>query len=230
MYVALGRLCHSTGAWYADHRVQKFLLRQIKMMDVALLPEDQRSRALEIFDNKSYPSREMDVQLLMLYGHILFISNSFTFALNYFVRAYALDPDNLMINLSIGQAYLHHALKRQSENRQHSIAQGFAFLHRYYDARLASPTATTISRQEAHYNMARSYHAVGLIHLAAQYYRRVFLEIEAEGRGGFGADGVTVELASEDLAREAAFNLQQCCLIGGDIEAMRDIAERWLVL
>ncbi|KAI1859223.1 uncharacterized protein JN550_012143 [Neoarthrinium moseri] len=218
MYAALSRLCDTTATWYADSRVQKFTLRQIKMMDSALIPADDRVKGtLDGFDPKVYPGKEMDVQLLMLYGHILFISNSFTFALNYFIRAYALDPDNLMINISIGQAYLHYALKRQSENRQQAISQGFTFLHRYYDAKLAT-AMTAEQRQEAHYNLARSYHAVGLTHLAAEYYRRVFLEIEGD------------EIGEEDLAREAAYNLQQCCLIGGDIEAMRDIADRWLVL
>ncbi|KAI0127740.1 hypothetical protein BJ170DRAFT_385887 [Xylariales sp. AK1849] len=217
MYAALSRLCHSTATWYADSRVQKFTLRQIKFMDSALVPADKRTKGLEALDPKTYPGKVPDVQLLMLYGHILFISNSFTFALNYFVRAYAMDPDNLMVNISIGQAYLHYALKRQSENRQHSIAQGFAFLHRYYDMKLAA-AMTSAQRQEAHYNLARSYHAVGLSHLATEYYRRVFQENEGD------------QVGDEDLAREAAYNLQMCCLVGGDVEAVKDIAERWLVM
>ncbi|KAK9790446.1 putative Transcription factor tau subunit sfc4 [Seiridium cardinale] len=216
MYAALGRLVHSSGTWFAHSKVQKFTLRQIKMMDAKLIPSDQKTKILEQFDTKTYPGQEQDVQLLMLYGHILFISNSFTFALNYFVRAAALDPDNLMVNISIGQAYLHYGLKRQTENRQQSITQGLLFLHRYYDKKLAM-AMTAGQRQEAHYNLARSYHAIGLAHLAAEYYRRVFREVESE------------EAGNEDLAREAAFNLQQCCLIGGDLEAVRDIAERWLV-
>jgi general transcription factor 3C polypeptide 3 (transcription factor C subunit 4) len=128
-----------------------------------------------------------------------------------------MDANNVMVNISIGQAYLHYALKRQAENRQHLMAQGFAFLHKYYDAKLQQ-SMTSGQRQEAHYNLARSYHAVGLTHLAAEYYRRVFRELEGD------------QVGDEDLAREAAFNLQMCCLIGGDIEAMKDIAERWLVL
>jgi general transcription factor 3C polypeptide 3 (transcription factor C subunit 4) len=122
-----------------------------------------------------------------------------------------------MINISIGQAYLHYALKRQAENRQHLIAQGFSFIHKYYDMKLAA-AMTSGERQEAHYNMARSYHVIGLTHLAAEYYRRVFREMENDQPG------------DEDLAKEAAFNLQMCCLVGGDVEAMRGIAEKWLVL
>lgn len=122
-----------------------------------------------------------------------------------------------MTIISIGQAYLHYALKRQAENRQHLLAQGFQFLHKYYDIKLAM-SITSPQRQEAHYNLARSYHAVGLTHLAAEYYRRVFREI--------GGD----EPGNEDLAKEAAYNMQMCCLAGGDLEAMKGIAEKWLVL
>ncbi|KAH8653483.1 hypothetical protein BX600DRAFT_526676 [Xylariales sp. PMI_506] len=237
MYAALGRLCHSAAAWYADSRVQKFTLRQIKFMDSALVPAEDKTKMMDGYDPRAYPGRELDVQLLMLYGHILFVSNSFTFALNYFVRARALDPDNLMVNISIGQAYLHYALKRQAENRQHFIAQGFAFLHRYYDAKLAAAGPSSQQRQEAHYNLARSYHAVGLAHLAAEYYRRVFREVETDtsnrdetaalvtkrqARGPRGGD--------DDLVREAAYNLQMCCLVGGDIEGVRELGERWLVM
>lgn len=220
MYAALGRLAHSSGTWFAHSKVQKFTLRQIKMMDAKLLPAEKKTRLLDQFDSKIYPSTEQDVQLLMLYGHILFISNSFTFALNYFVRAAALDPENLMVNISIGQAYLHYGLKRQTENRQQSITQGLLFLHRYYDMKLAQ-ALTSGQRQEAHYNLARTYHEIGLAHLAAEFYKRVFREVESESDDGTG---------HEDLAREAAFNLQQFCLIGGDMEAVRDLGERWLVL
>lgn len=217
MYSALGRLAHSSGTWFAHSKVQKFTLRQIKMMDAKLLPADKQTKILGQFDPKVYPGTEQDVQLLMLYGHILFISNSFTFALNYFVRAHALDPDNLMVNISIGQAYLHYGLKRQTENRQQSITQGLLFLHRYYDMKLAR-ALTSGQRQEAHYNLARTYHEIGLAHLAAEFYQRVFREAESESDG------------NEDLTKEAAFNLQQFCLIGGDLEAVRDLSERWLVL
>ena len=141
------------------------------------------------------------------------------------MRAYAVDPDNLMINLSIGLAYLHYAMKRQAENRQYLLAQGFAFLHKWYRLRLASADVAGCSaqRQEAHYNLARCYHALGLTHLAAEYYRRVFRE--AEDRPAEGDASRT-----SDLVREAAYNLQNCCVIGGDTPALQAIAEKWLVL
>ncbi|KAK8076584.1 hypothetical protein PG994_003856 [Apiospora phragmitis] len=234
VYAAICRLCSSTAGWYADSRVQKFTLRQIKMMDAALLPPEQKDKSLEGQDIKVYPGKELDATLLMMYGHILFVSNSFTYALNYFIRAHAREPDNPMVNISIGLAYVHYSLKRQAENRQYLIVQGLTFLHKYYDQRLASAGACSMQRQEAHYNLGRSYHQLGLTHLAIRYYRLVLQEIEAnppeaeaeEEEGGL----IMRRRKMESLGQEAAYNIQNCCLIGGDMIAARSVAGRYLVL
>ncbi|KXJ94601.1 hypothetical protein Micbo1qcDRAFT_193734 [Microdochium bolleyi] len=277
LFSAVSRLCPSPASWYASGPVQKYMLRQIKMMDRVVsggelnakgpgLGSLQRERTISNnnttnYNNKgddgggdddaqrSYPSKELDVTLLTLYGHVLFISNSFTYALNYFQRAYAVDPHNPMIILSIGQCYVHYALKRQSENRQHIIAQGFLFLHQYYDMRcgisssaLSSslPPPTPAQRQEAHYNLARTYHAVGLPHLAVEYYLRVLRDVppppprrrvedageQEEGEAGSGK----AIMGSDDLTKEAAFNLQQICFAGGDLQGMRELGEKYLAL
>ncbi len=148
-----------------------------------------------------------------------------------------------MIVLSIGQCYIQGGLKRQSDNRQYLLAQGFAFLHCYYDARLAELSSSSASaaamRQEAHYNLARTYHGVGIPHLAAEYYRRALLEdvagleererdVEEENGGGSGrSSGI---MGPQDISREAAFNLQQLCLAGGDMESVRAIGERFMAI
>jgi general transcription factor 3C polypeptide 3 (transcription factor C subunit 4) len=77
----------------------------------------------------------------------------------YLFRAHKLDPQNPMINLSIGLSYIHLSLKRQTENRHFQIMQGFSFLFRYYDIRKESPKPE--ERQEAEYNVARAYHMLG---------------------------------------------------------------------
>ncbi|KAI1374664.1 TPR-like protein [Hypoxylon crocopeplum] len=225
MFAALSRLCPSPASWYASGPVQKYMLRQIKLMDRALTAEagtDDKDSGDEdgAPTGRSYPSKELDITLLMLYGHILFISNSFIYALNYFQRAYSLDPSNSMVILSVGHCYIHYALKRQAENRQYLITQGFHFLHQYYDQRMASPN--TALRQEAHYNLGRSYHAVGLHHLAAEYYHRVFQDVPDDSANGI--------MGSDDLSREAAYNLQQICWVGGDLEGARAISEKYLVI
>ncbi|KAI1282496.1 hypothetical protein F5Y07DRAFT_352769 [Xylaria sp. FL0933] len=224
MFAALCRLCPSPASWYASGPVQKYMLRQIKLMDRALMSgggEDSDEEETKANGGRVYPSKDLDVTLLVLYGHILFVSNSFTYALNYFLRAYSIDPENHMILLSVGQCYIHYALKRQSENRQYLLVQGFVFLHRYYDLKVLSADAA--ERQEAHYNMARSYHAVGIPHLAAEFYQRVLRDIPDD------ASEPTV-LGRSDLSQEAAYNLQQICWAGGDLEAVKRISERYLTL
>ncbi|KAI0841722.1 TPR-like protein [Hypoxylon sp. FL0890] len=222
MFSALSRLCPSPASWYASGPVQKYMLRQIKLMDRAITA----SAAVDSGDEDVAPTgrvfqgKELDITLLMVYGHILFISNSFTFALNYFMRAYSLDPTNSMVTLSVGHCYLHYALKRQAENRQYLLTQGFHFLHQYYELKLASPDAA--QRQEAHYNLARSYHAIGIPHIAAEYYRRALQEVPDDSGNGI--------MGRNDLTQEAAYNLGQICWTGGDLDAIKAITEKYLVL
>lgn len=61
------------------------MLRQIKLMDRALAPgggEDSEEEEAKGSGGRVYPSNSLDVTLLVLYGHILFVSNSFTYALS----------------------------------------------------------------------------------------------------------------------------------------------------
>jgi len=151
-----------------------------------------------------------------------------------------------MIILSIGQCYVHYALKRQSENRQYIMTQGFMFLHQYYDMRTQKGTGsgaidpTPAQRQEAHYNLARTYHAVGLPHLAVEYYLKVLQDVPpspplpspeiAEERSSADSSADKAIMGTQDLSKEAAFNLQQICFVGGDLQGMREIGEKYLAL
>lgn len=140
---------------------------------------------------------------------------------DYFLRAYALDPDNPMINLSLALGYIHHSIKRQAENRHHLIMQGFAFLFAYYNLRCASKSA--LERQEANFNVARVFHMLGLIHLGVQYYLEC-LEI------GRHVQHIVAGYVIEDFTREAAYTLQGLWIASGDVDKARDVTEKWLVL
>ncbi|KUJ12679.1 RNA polymerase III transcription factor-like protein TFIIIC subunit Tfc4 [Mollisia scopiformis] len=226
MFAAVSRACHSPVSWYNSGPTQKFILRQIKLMDYSLVSEDKRRR--HYADKGSYSAQDskghiiinsdMDVALLMLYGHILFTGGSYPYALNYFFRAYALDPSNPMINLNIGLACIHHALKRQTENRQYSIIQGLSFMMVYYQLRLQCPRSE--ERQEAHYNMARVYHMLGLVHLAIPFYQKVFDEIS----------GVPEQPTHEKLVLDTAYNLQAIYSMSGNTELAEEVTRRWLVI
>lgn len=117
--------------------------------------------------------------------------------------------------LSIGLAYIHHALKRQADNRQNLAIQGLTFVLEYYALRKDSMVAE--ERQEAHFNLARVYQILGLTHLALPYYLRVLDEsdIAADSR--------------EDLVIDTAYNLQLIYTTAGNQKAVRDITNRYLV-
>jgi general transcription factor 3C polypeptide 3 (transcription factor C subunit 4) len=126
-----------------------------------------------------------------------------------------------MINLSLALGYIHYALKRQSENRHYLIMQGFSFLFAYYDLRQSSTSLQ--EKQEAEYNVARTYLLLGLTHLAVPYYQKC-LELSLEIRNSWPV------VHTEDFAREAAVALQGIWGQGGDVEMARIVTEKWLTI
>ena len=184
MFALVSNLCQSPVSWYTSGPAQKYILRQIKAMD-EVHGDTESSTGPE--RKKGSP---LDACVLMLYGHILFTSTSYTYALGrrwslprriltnswigYFLRSRALDPDNLMVNLSLGLAYVHYGLKRQSTNRQYLLLQGQSFLSHY--AKLSSERLAeerNQSKAEAYYNIGRLYQLLGVNYLALEYYQRV---------------------------------------------------------
>ena len=218
MFSAMCRVCQTPVSWYTSGPAQKFILRQIKTMDSIVMKKQE--------ENNAAKDISLDVALLTIYGHILFTTTSYTYALSYFARAASLDPHNCLINLSTGLAYVHYALKRQATNRQYLLTQGFAFLFRYYRDRLRGGKATVAERQEAHFNIARAYSLIGLANLAVQYYQKVLEEEDAAGKNGQGGGA----MGNEDLKVEAAYNVRSLCYLLGDVEGAKRITRDWLVL
>lgn len=233
VFSALCRVCQSPVSWYASGPAQKYILRQIKAMDRGLLPTELAQSAMGAWDtavpreDALGPRHEaLDVALLMLYGHILLTSTSYTYALNYFLRAVALDPTNPMVNLSTAIAYVHYGMKRQAENRQFILAQGMHFMFEYYRTRSRSPYI--LERLEAHYNVARCYHLLGIFHLAAEFYARVLGEAESHRREAEAREEKGVLL--REFVYESAVNMRTYSLTNGDFEGARALTETWLVL
>lgn len=229
LFSALNRLSDSENSWYNCGPSQKYILRQLKAVDFSLLGGARRKSLFQ--ERASYSTKddnglqiraeEMDVVLLMLYGHVLYAGKSYAYAINYFLRALALDSNNPMIKLSLALGYLHYALKRQADNRHHILMQGLAFLLEYYDYRQLSNRCS--EKQEAEYNVAHAYHLLGLTHLAIPYYERclamsVAAQLEDSGHG------------AEDFAKEAAFALQNFWAASGNMEKARELTKKWLVI
>ncbi|TVY78404.1 Transcription factor tau subunit [Lachnellula suecica] len=222
IFSTLTRVNNVPVTWYTSGPTQKYILRQIKTMDYALVDDETRKQHLADFaaysvmdeNGNLIANNDMDISLVMLYGYILFTNASYRNALNYFFRAHALDPENPMVNLSIGLAYVHYSLKRQVENRQHAILQGLTFMFRYYDTRSVSDFVE--ERLEAHYNVARVYHMLGLVHLALPYYWKVLNEPK---------EGV-----KEDLVLDTAYNMQTIYMSSGNPEMAQSITHQFLVI
>ncbi|KAK2743918.1 transcription factor TFIIIC subunit tfc4 [Myotisia sp. PD_48] len=244
----------------------KFMLRQVKAVDF-LLPSDpaapvqrdsifQERAALASKDASSQetPVEGLDVPLLVLYGHILYAGNSFTNALNYFFRAYALVPDNPAVLLSIALSYIHHSLKRQSDNRHYLIMQGLSFLEEY--RRVRENSSVLQEKQEVEFNFARVWQMLGLAHLATEYYhkclelgeeierkRQAIINQNKESMMDLDQQGTQEEEGEqeweqwrnhpdcvEDFSRQAAYALQGLYVFSGDLERAKKVTERWLVI
>lgn len=249
LFATLSRLCGDPrkSLFHSSPSI-KFMLRQVKAVDYSIpdQPSTDANPRLTFFAERAslstkdesgnpIPAENMDVALLVLYGHILYAGNSFTNALNYFFRAYALDPENPVVLLSIGLSYIHHSLKRQSDNRHYLIVQGLSFMQEYRKVRGASSVPQ--ERQEVEFNFARVWHMLGLAHLAIRAYERCLElggEIQAarerqeqlQKAAGKYASGVYVE----DYTREAAYALQCLYSFGGEMEMAKRVTEKWLVI
>lgn len=226
LFSAVTRMVHAPVSWYNAAPTQKFILRQVKAMDFSLATDDRKtmfgqeksSYSRKDDNGKPVMAEDFDIALLMMYGYILAVGQSYKFALNYFYRAYALAPENPVVNLSLGLMYVHHGLKRQTANRQFELAQGLTFMHSYYDTRKDS--ADFCERQEARYNMGRVYHLLGMVHLAIPYYRMVLKGVLDNGEAR----------NRQDWAREAAYNLQSLYTVAGNMELAEAITKKWLVI
>lgn len=75
---------------------------------------------------------------------------------------------NPMINLSLGLAYAHYALKRQSVNRQFLILQGLTFMSNYVEAIQQGGHGPSVA--EMYYNIGRLHHLLGISSIAMKYY------------------------------------------------------------
>lgn len=241
----------------------KFMLRQIKAMDFTLPEFNEQDRPIRqsIWKERAslttrdengnpIPAADLDIALLVLYGHILYSGGSYYPALNYFFRAYALDSENPAVLLSIALSYINTSFKRQSDNRHFLIMQGLSFMHEYRRVR-EKPWTLLQEKQEMEFNFARVWHGLGLTHLAIDGYEKALklgeqiqrqhgqTSPEPSGTAAGGTDvvmgdaGHTSETTTrfvEDFSREAAYALQTLYVLGGDVKAAQNITEKYLVI
>lgn len=74
IFASLCRLCQAPVAWYSSGPAQKYILRQIRLVDQVLVREGHCAPNSE--------TEQLSMCLNMLYGSILFTSTSYTYALS----------------------------------------------------------------------------------------------------------------------------------------------------
>lgn len=90
LFSALNRLSDCENYWYNSGPSQKYILRQLKAVDFSLLGDARRKSLFQ--ERASYTTRDengnqiraqdMDITLLMLYGHILYTGKSYAYAVS----------------------------------------------------------------------------------------------------------------------------------------------------
>ncbi len=95
LFSALNRLCNSESSWFNCGPSQKYIMRQLKAVDFSILAEDRRkslfqeraSYSTKTSDGLKLQAGDMDIALLMLYGHILHAGRSYANAVSKFTTA-----------------------------------------------------------------------------------------------------------------------------------------------
>ncbi|GAA5826171.1 hypothetical protein JCM11251_007193 [Rhodosporidiobolus azoricus] len=194
----------------------------------------------EPVSQSSFKATKLSPLWYTFYGNMLNISQSHQIAIIYLLRAYELDKKQPLINLAIASAYLQRAMSRKTDNRQHQIAQAFAFLDQY--RRLRGPG------QEAEYNLARAFHHLGIQGHAVKHYENVlrmpsasspFASASFPYSEHMAVDGDSApprppqkneKYASADFRKTAAYNLMTLYAMSNLPELARGVAERWLAV
>jgi general transcription factor 3C polypeptide 3 (transcription factor C subunit 4) len=83
------------------------------------------------------------------------------------MQAFDMIPEDPVLNLCMGTAYLQHSCSRSVGDRNAGILKALAFFSRH--------ACFSANRQEAAYNMGRAMHHLSLNNLAADWYERALV-------------------------------------------------------
>ena len=245
---------------FAHPNAQKFLWRHILTLDHHLplsynspgdddlpVPEFMRRERPELLSPTTVSPTEMDVVLLTVYGQMAYAGGSFVGALQYFLRARAVDPRNALVLLSISLCYFHEACKRSKQGGPvgsgMEVLQGWAVFGEYEDARIAwaereerkgrDAGLVEVVGREVRFNRARVWLMLGMGDLAM----RTLEGLVEEGDAGQDQDERTEvdekaggEGRKVDWQKEAAYAMANSYASNGDAATAKRITERYLVV
>lgn len=160
--------------------------------------------------------------LLMHCANLCLMQRSFTYAVHFYAKARtaaavsssSTTTANSLMALCVAVAVLHRATSRRAENRQFFVLQAFAMLH---EALHKAPSPETL------FNVARAHHFIGLLTLAAFFYRAALDAADSETLAG-GGDGELAAMQRQRLIHASAHNLLLIYAKSGNLEMARHIA------
>ena len=199
-------------------------------------------------DNRHKPT-EIDVVLMTLYGHILYAGGSYPNALNYYYRAYTIDPQNATVLLSMSLSYIHQMFKRQNDNRHLWLLRGMAFFEEYVGARVAWAKRCEEYRgrqgvvksvqHEISFNLARMWQMLGMADLGMREYAKLLdtskpdPKLDSRLVGNTGVDGgadYAAKQQADNYSNESAYALQVMYAMNGNLDMAKQITEKYLVV
>jgi len=182
----------------------------------------QRVTSLILTMRSQYPNSAA-IALLAGHRHATGPSNETADALNEYIHAYELSPDEPLTSLCLGICLLKDAMDFRATHRHKTVLQAFSFLCKYRSKR--------DNPQEAAYNMGRAAHQLGLMHVAIPFYEQALALKACIGQGGeVEEEPDEEEQARSDLCREAAHNLVMIYKATGAMELAREVLHRHLTI
>eukprot|EP00737_Agarophyton_chilense_P000927 gb/GEZJ01001032.1/.p1 GENE.gb/GEZJ01001032.1/~~gb/GEZJ01001032.1/.p1 ORF type:complete len:863 (+),score=129.79 gb/GEZJ01001032.1/:350-2938(+) len=141
-----------------------------------------------------------------------------------YLHALNLFPNHPLICLVLAIQTLYVASGRRIQNRNEMITYALAFLNDYRRNRTAGAPAEErgLYEMETDYNLGRAMHQLGLLHYAAEAYKRVLTK---------DYEGVVRDKTPmwADVKRDAAYNLIQIYRGSGCLEMATAVCEEYLV-
>lgn len=156
---------------------------------------------------------------IIISGHQFTMISQHQAAAREYLEAYKLLPGSPLINLCVGSALINLAFDIRLQNKHQCVAQGLAFL--LNNLRLCD------NSQESLYNLARAFHHVGLVSLAASYYEKVLAThpkdypIPKLPYENLGLENQNAGYCN--LRREAAYNLHLIYKTSGAFDLARQV-------
>ncbi|KAJ2383897.1 transcription factor TFIIIC subunit tfc4, partial [Coemansia sp. RSA 2611] len=171
-----------------------------------------------------------------LAAHVMLDSRTYAVPVAQYTMALSMTPQDASVALHLGVTYLRQSARHSEPRPQAAAMQGMVYIARYAELRCIEEhqaagrkprgVESTVVTQEIAYNYARAFHFLGILDLAARYYRQVFeLPISL-----LAATAPEDNEALCDLRRDAAYNLASIYTSSGAVLRARSLLKQYCTM